>query len=611
MKPFQLRISTAARVETQGEVPWEQSHQNTMQNTAKDAGGEPADNNITPADNAAVEPKVAEPPKAAAKKRKTTRRVKKVAVAEILANEIEEKLQGGNLPGAHSEADKNEFGAAATTPNSTESGVVETPNSSTSVPPQNAEGNRNDAAPQPLPAAPAKQRFDIGKHHVKVERNNFLHKGLSSFKVNIATGCKHGCTVCYVPEVATIKQAAMLAQYGVLDPDAEWGNYLLLRPFDEKMFRKSLRRAQKIPRAKLNSDGNRAVIYCSTTDPYQTVSKADSPNYTLLNAARQQLVRRSLELIRDESTLRVRILTRSPLAKEDFELFRSFGPRLVFGMSLPTLDERLMRIYEPKAPGARARLKTLQEAKQAGLHVYVAMAPTYPDCTEADLRATLDEIRKLDPITVFHEPVNIRAENVERIRAHAARIWDYALPANQIDPHELDEVIRPQDGLGTWFLCNPVTGEATSVPRLASERNPLGQTFRAEECLTNYRYMVVESDSAPTELWLRALVQLPLPISSVVASGGRSLHALVRVDACSREEWNATKARIAPALVTLGADLGAMFRNGCPARTPQPSSRARTRSSFCPRSGVWPAFRSCDRTARSFRRATTPNRASL
>jgi len=67
-------------------------------------------------------------------------------------------------------------------------------------------------------------------------------------------------------------------------------------------------------------------------------------------------------------------------------------------------------------------LKTLQEAKAAGLHVYVAMAPTYPECDEADLSATLAAIKELAPITIFHEPINIRAENVARIEQHAKKI---------------------------------------------------------------------------------------------------------------------------------------------------------------------------------------------
>jgi hypothetical protein len=65
---------------------------------------------------------------------------------------------------------------------------------------------------------------------------------------------------------------------------------------------------------------------------------------------------------------------------------------------------------------------TLKAAKDAGLHVYVACAPTYPECDEDDLRTTLTAVRDLDPITVFHEPINIRADNVERIERTAAAL---------------------------------------------------------------------------------------------------------------------------------------------------------------------------------------------
>ena len=115
----------------------------------------------------------------------------------------------------------------------------------------------------------------------------------------------------------------------------------------------------------------------------------------------------------------MRILTRSPLARADFDLYRSFGNRLLFGMSLPTLNNDLARIYEPKAPAPSQRLATLHAARDAGLNIFVAMAPTYPECDAADLRATLQAVAKLNPVTLFHEPINIRAENVCRIQTHA------------------------------------------------------------------------------------------------------------------------------------------------------------------------------------------------
>lgn len=252
-----------------------------------------------------------------------------------------------------------------------------------------------------------------------IQPNNFRFKSLSNWSFNIAVGCTHGCRFCYVPSVSTIKLTPQLEKLGVEDPDAQWGEYVYLRRWDEEQFLRSLWQAEITPVDELNPDGNRAVIYCSTTDPYQVLRHPDPEMRSKLADHASRLVSRSLELIRNESTLNVRILTRSPLARRDFDLYRSFGDRLVFGMSLPTLRNDLAKIYEPHAPSPSRRLKTLQEAKEAGLHVYVAMAPTYPECDEDDLAATLEAIRELDPITVFHEPINIRAENVQRIEEHA------------------------------------------------------------------------------------------------------------------------------------------------------------------------------------------------
>ena len=91
-------------------------------------------------------------------------------------------------------------------------------------------------------------------------------------------------------------------------------------------------------------------------------------------------------------------------------------------MSLPTLRNDLARAYEPKAPAPSQRLATLRAAKEAGLHVYVAIAPTYPECDETDVRATLQAVAELHPQTIFHEPINLRAENVARIEAEAAHL---------------------------------------------------------------------------------------------------------------------------------------------------------------------------------------------
>ncbi len=262
-------------------------------------------------------------------------------------------------------------------------------------------------------------KINIWRNPVEIKRNNFQHKSLSCWSINPFVGCQHACRFCYVPSVSAIKLKGRLAQLGVKDPDGEWGNYAFLRVWDERAFVGSLLAAERTPIEDLNSDGNRAVMLSTTTDPYQTLRGGDPIQTATLNSQARVMVRRMLELIRDRSTLNVRILTRSPLAREDFDLYRTFGDRLLFGMSIPTLDDRLARLYEPKAPSPSRRLETLRLAAAKGIPVYAAVAPTYPEQGQAELAAVLGEVGRLNPVTVFHEPINIRAENVVRMRLEA------------------------------------------------------------------------------------------------------------------------------------------------------------------------------------------------
>ena len=277
----------------------------------------------------------------------------------------------------------------------------------------------SDGVSSHLPSSNAKEPIDVWQHPTVIAPNNFVYKSLSNWACNIAIGCGHACRFCYVASVATIKMGKKLAEFGIKDPDAEWGDYVLVRSWDEPKFLASLRAAENTPRSKLKPDGNRAVFYCSTTDPYQVIRHPNLARRDELEEQARSLVTRSLELIRDRSTLNVRILTRSPLARVNFDLFRSFGNRLIFGMSLPTLRNDLAKVYEPRAPAPARRLATLRAAKEAGLHIYAAVAPSYPECDEADLRTTLKALAALEPMTVFHEPINIRAENIARIKDHA------------------------------------------------------------------------------------------------------------------------------------------------------------------------------------------------
>lgn len=73
---------------------------------------------------------------------------------------------------------------------------------------------------------------------------------------------------------------------------------------------------------------------------------------------------------------------------------------------------------------------------------------------------------------------------------------------------------------GAWIRFNPLDGKGIK-----------------DENVTNFRYTLVESDSLPIEKQNELLRELELPIAALVHSGGKSLHAIVRVEAGSREEY--------------------------------------------------------------------------
>jgi hypothetical protein len=105
---------------------------------------------------------------------------------------------------------------------------------------------------------------------------------------------------------------------------------------------------------------------------------------------------------------------------------------------------------------------------------------------------------------------------------------------------------------GVWYLANPVDGKYHWNEREQS------RSRRSQESIISWRYLVLESDNAPADLWLRAVVQLPLPVAAIYLSGGKSVHVLIRIDAASKEDWDRQCDDIKPLLVKLGACPGSL-----------------------------------------------------
>jgi hypothetical protein len=107
---------------------------------------------------------------------------------------------------------------------------------------------------------------------------------------------------------------------------------------------------------------------------------------------------------------------------------------------------------------------------------------------------------------------------------------------------------------GVWFLSNPADGKWHPNPRRQG-----AYSRRSMESITAWRHLVLESDVAPEGLWLRLLAMCPVPVVAIYSSGGRSWHALCRVDMASKADFDSrmrTDVKLNAPL--LGADPGAM-----------------------------------------------------
>lgn len=73
---------------------------------------------------------------------------------------------------------------------------------------------------------------------------------------------------------------------------------------------------------------------------------------------------------------------------------------------------------------------------------------------------------------------------------------------------------------GAWIRFNPLDGKGVK-----------------NENVTDFRYALVESDSMALEEQNALIRELELPVAALVYSGGKSLHAIVRIDAANYEEY--------------------------------------------------------------------------
>ncbi|HVN05427.1 MAG TPA: radical SAM protein [Bryobacteraceae bacterium] len=173
--------------------------------------------------------------------------------------------------------------------------------------------------------------------------------------INPYRGCEFGCQYCY---------ARYTHEFMGIDDG---------RAFETKIYSKTT--APDILRHELRSTGRDEHIAIGTaTDPYQPAER------------RFGRTRAILEVFAAEKGRRLSVTTKSDLVARDVDLLREVARRNVVSINITvtTLNRRLARLMEPRAPRPDLRLGAVHTLAEAGLNVGVYPNPILPMITDTE-----------------------------------------------------------------------------------------------------------------------------------------------------------------------------------------------------------------------------------
>lgn len=207
----------------------------------------------------------------------------------------------------------------------------------------------------------------------------------SDWVINPYNGCLFACMYCYAAQIARWKH-----------PDEVWGTYLDVKINAPELLKAELEKLEK----RFGKKDFGSIFFSSVTDPYVGLE------------AKYQLTRKCLEVLADFGySGTIAIQTKSPLVIKDIDVLKRLK-KVTVGFTVTTLDDKVSRFLETKAPPVSLRLKALKELHEAENNTYAFIGPILPYFTnnEGKINQLLDKLQAVGVKEVWFEHINLNSK---------------------------------------------------------------------------------------------------------------------------------------------------------------------------------------------------------